>query len=171
MIDTTKLFSRKFLTTTHNVTTQNYMWWRDSGNLDLNASYQRDYVWTNREQQEFLYSIFNNLPLGHIALIDRDSWVDDVANYEIVDGKQRITTLLKFFDNEIAYKVDGVEVFYKDLDIVSQRQVKNKTLPYQQLINVTEKDKLEYFYRVNFSGVPQSEEHRIKIIELLGGVK
>lgn len=170
MIDTTKLFSRKFLTTTQNVTMHNYLHWRDSGEMDLNAPYQRDYVWTDKEQQEFLYSIFHNLPLGHVAIIDRDSYIEGVPNYEVVDGKQRITTLLKFFDNEIAYRVDGVDVFYKDLDIVTQRQVKHKTLPYQQLINVTEKDKLEYFYLVNFSGVPQSEEHRIKIIELLGGV-
>lgn len=168
MIDTTTLFKRNLLTTTHNVTIGNYRYWQEAGELNLNAHYQRDYVWGEKEQQDFLYSVFHNLPLGSIALIDKQCWTDE-PNYEIVDGKQRITTVLKFYNNEIPYIVDGCKVFYEDLDVVTKRKFYHKQLPYQQLVNATEKDKLEYFYRVNFTGVPQSEEHRNKIIELLGG--
>ena len=163
-----KLFSRRLLTTTHNVTVANYQFWEQEGDLDLTAYYQRGYVWEDKEQQEFLYSLFNNLPIGTIAIIDRDTYVDGEANYEVVDGKQRITTILMFLNNEIPYIVEGVSYLFKDLDQVTSRQVRQRSMPYQCLYHgMEERDKLEYFYRVNFTGVPQSEEHMNKIEELM----
>ena len=171
MIDTTKLFNHTLLTTSHNVLIGNYIFWDQENELDLNAYYQRAYVWETKEQQDFLFSLFNNLPLGTISIVNKDSPYGE-PNYEVVDGKQRITTLLMFIKNEIPYVVDGVEVYFKDLDDVTSRQVRNKTLPYQELYhNVKESDKLKYFYRVNFTGVAQSDEHRAKIEDLLGELK
>lgn len=165
------LFSRRLLTTTHNVTVGNYLFWSQEGDLDLNAPYQRAYVWEEKEQQDFLYSVFNNLPIGTIAIVDKETFVEGEPNYEVVDGKQRLTTILMFLNNKIPYKTAEGSFYFKDLDPATTRQLRHRSMPYQCLYHgMTDKDKLEYFYRVNFTGVPQSEEHRDKIIGLLGGV-
>ena len=164
-----KLFSRRLLTTTHNVTVGNYLCWQKSDDLDLNAYYQRSYVWEEKEQQEFLYSVFNNLPLGTIAIIDKDTYMEGDPNYEVVDGKQRITTILLYLNNNIPYKTEEGDYYFKDLDVSTSRQLRGRSMPYQCLYHgMTEKDKLEYFYRINFTGVPQSEAHMEKVLGLLG---
>lgn len=162
----TVLFSRKFLTTSHPVTVSFYIWSHEENYLNVNAPYQRDYVWGEKEQQDFLFSLFNNLPLGIICLVtDLDK---DAGCYEVVDGKQRITTLIKFLNNEIPYKYKGVDHYHKDMTALDKRVMKNRQLPYEELYHeVSESDKLEYFYRINFTGVPQSDEHRKRIEELI----
>ena len=167
------LFSRKLLTTTYNTIASFYINAHNDVELCLDAYYQRDYVWKEKEQQEFLFSFFNNLPLGTVAIAINSDYGDEESvssYYEVVDGKQRITTMLMFINNEIPYIVDGVPYYWKDLDVKTQRAFKGRTFPYQEISNsVDEKVKLEYFYRVNFTGVPQDKSHELRILELLEG--
>ena len=163
-----ELFSRRLLTTSHNVTVGNYKYWDEAEEIDLNAPYQRDYVWGEKEQQEFLFSLFNNLPLGTICIADRNTFKKGEANYEVVDGKQRITTLLMFLKDEIPYVCDGIPCFYSKMDERTQRQVRHRNMPYEELYHgVSEQDKLEYFFRVNFTGIPQSVTHKVKILGMI----
>lgn len=62
------------------------------GNLDLNPSYQRSAVWSNKESVALIDSVLRGIPLPSIILNERRD--DDVA--EIVDGKQRLTAILRF---------------------------------------------------------------------------
>ena len=56
-------------------------------------------------------------------------------------------------------------VYFSDLSGFDQRRFKNNvTLPFNSLeSNVTELEKLEFFHAVNFSGIPQSNEHKLSI--------
>ncbi|CAH7202065.1 DUF262 domain-containing protein [Vibrio alginolyticus] len=138
------------------------------GELDLNADYQRDYVWGYTEQQALLQSVFKRVPLQATSMIVRETFSTANKPYcEQVDGKQRVTTLIKFQDNEIPY-VDpetSKEIYFKDLSRFDQSEFKKTRLPYLSLetsdgSEPTRLQILEYFHRTNFAGVPQSEEHR-----------
>lgn len=60
--------------------------------LELNPSYQRDMVWSNSDSQKLLDSVLRGIPLPSIILNKRKK-----SNiYEIVDGKQRLTAILRF---------------------------------------------------------------------------
>jgi uncharacterized protein with ParB-like and HNH nuclease domain len=132
------------------------------GDFDLEPSYQRGYVWDKDNAQELLFSIFNGFPIGAISIIEKSN-TSDGPYIEIVDGKQRTTTIYKFYTNEIPY-IDkaGYEVYFKDMDIVDQRHFKNQlTLSVNILSSdVSEVDKYRYFYSINFAGIPINSAHK-----------
>jgi hypothetical protein len=73
--------------------------------LDLNPSYQRRGVWTRRDREYFLDTIFHNYPSPAIFL---HRTIDETgkATYHVVDGKQRLETILLFADNKIKIPAD-----------------------------------------------------------------
>lgn len=62
------------------------------GGIELNPTYQRDNVWSDKESSELIDSIMRGIPLPSIILNQRKG--DD--SLEIVDGKQRLTAILRF---------------------------------------------------------------------------
>lgn len=131
--------------------------------FDFNASYQRDYVWTENEQQKFLNSIRLGFPVGHYAIIENDSFAEAKAYewLEVVDGKQRLTTLKLFFNDEIPIIVDNESYLWSSLSLSEQRQFKSRHFPSYVFKNPeSDLDILEFFYFINFGGVPQSDSHK-----------
>lgn len=64
----------------------------NQGDLDLNPSYQRDSVWSNADSQLLIESILRGIPLPSIILTK----VEGGKGLQIVDGKQRLTAILRF---------------------------------------------------------------------------
>lgn len=60
--------------------------------LDLNPTYQRDFVWSNADSQMLIESILRGIPLPSIILARAST----NQRYQIVDGKQRLTAILRF---------------------------------------------------------------------------
>lgn len=90
------------------LTTQDLTWFLDingTGRLDLDPSYQRKSVWTRADRQYFLDTIFNNYPSPAIFL-HKDTDDFGTATYHVVDGKQRLETVLLFVDNKLPIRDD-----------------------------------------------------------------
>lgn len=62
------------------------------GQLDLNPTYQRDFVWSNSDSQMLIESILRGIPLPSIILARGST----SQRFQIVDGKQRLTAILRF---------------------------------------------------------------------------
>lgn len=80
--------------------------------------FQREFVWNNEEKKiiEFIESVFNEWPIGSIILWVPDPKDEDIIKKRklqtksegepqylqeyIIDGQQRITTLLRILNNE-----------------------------------------------------------------------
>jgi hypothetical protein len=60
--------------------------------LELNPSYQRDSVWSTSDSQLLIDSILRGIPIPSIILTQ----VEDSDKLQIVDGKQRLTAILRF---------------------------------------------------------------------------
>lgn len=136
--------------------------------LDMDAPYQRDYVWTEKEQQRLLESFLSGLPLSAIA-ITTSNRAD--RHMIVVDGKQRLTTLILFFENKIPFIYKGKEFFAKDFEDSDLRNLKKQTIPVSEIYNHDGSDvpvsaQVDFFLRVNFYGVPQSDEHRKKVMSM-----
>jgi hypothetical protein len=63
------------------------------GGLDLSPSYQRGDVWPNSDAQMLIESILRGIPLPSVIILKPEA--PDAA-YEVVDGKQRLTSILRF---------------------------------------------------------------------------
>lgn len=94
------------------VTTQDISWFIDldrNGQLDLDPSYQRRSVWSMRDRRFFLDTIFRGYPSPSIFLF-KATKESGAISYEVVDGKQRLETILKFHRGEIAVAADFGDV-------------------------------------------------------------
>ena len=83
--------------------TQDITWLIDLNNnkqLNLNPPYQRRSVWTRKDKQFFLDSIFRNYPSPAIFLHKTINEAGK-ATYHVVDGKQRTQTILDFVTDKI----------------------------------------------------------------------
>ncbi len=83
--------------------------------LDLNPPYQREYIWSNPDSQKLIESILRGIPLPSIIL----ATVADDDKLQIVDGKQRLTSILRFVGAHptaiaFAKEKDDVELFQKN---------------------------------------------------------
>ncbi|MBF4252771.1 DUF262 domain-containing protein [Vibrio anguillarum] len=142
------------------------------GELFFNPLYQREYVWSDTEAQQLLKQIFDNKPIGSLAVCLNENGAPE--HYcEVVDGRQRLTTLIRFVKGEFPYRLpDGTEIFFADMSKLDQMEFKKTKLPHYNLSTgtseaVTDRQKIEYFFSVNFAGVPQSEQHKQHVKELL----
>lgn len=64
--------------------------------IDLRPSYQRNFVWTKKDQQLLIDSILKNWPLPTFFLYKKDD-----GTYEMVDGQQRAETICRFIKYDI----------------------------------------------------------------------
>ncbi len=87
--------------------------------IDLDADYQREKIWSREDQEKLIDSIVQNIDIPKIYLArttDNESF-----DYECIDGKQRMATLLNFFKpdpkevNPLSVRIAGEKYTYKRL--------------------------------------------------------
>lgn len=81
------------------------------GKYIVNRRYQRKLVWTQEEKVSFIDSILKNysIPLFLLAQ-NTDGQGND--KYEIIDGMQRLNSLVSFIENEFAIEWDGQKCYF-----------------------------------------------------------
>ena len=86
-------------------TQQDVTWFLDlhsSGKLDLEPSYQRKSVWNRSDREFYLDTIINNFPCPPIFL-HKDMDPDGKVTYRVIDGKQRLSTIIDFSKDKVAF--------------------------------------------------------------------
>lgn len=74
----------------------------------LDPEYQRRHRWTAQRKSKLIESFLMNIPVPPVFLYERD-----LARFEVMDGRQRLTALAEFYDNKFA--LEGLE-YWSDLD-------------------------------------------------------
>lgn len=64
------------------------------GAIDLNPKFQRREAWNDKRKSIFIESIIANLPIPQIILAEKK---DRKGSYVVIDGKQRLISLRRFF--------------------------------------------------------------------------
>jgi hypothetical protein len=91
-----------------NIAPQDVTWFLDlneRGRLDLSPPYQRRSVWSNKERKYLLDTIFSGYPCPPIFLYKSIS-DQGVSTFHVVDGKQRLETVIKFVTNKISIPLE-----------------------------------------------------------------
>ncbi|RLA82744.1 MAG: hypothetical protein DRG78_06330 [Epsilonproteobacteria bacterium] len=138
--------------------TQDITWFieKDStGNLNLNPSYQRRSVWARKDKIFFLDTIFKGYPCPAIYLHKTMSEAGQ-ATFHVVDGKQRLETILYFIKNRITLPKDFDNKNpdlagrrWKDIPLDYKIIFWNYVLPVDQFDIVDESKIDEMFDRLN----------------------
>jgi len=64
-------------------------------------SYQRTFVWETDKQCRFIESIFMDIPIPPLFLLEKFSDEASTTIFEIIDGVQRLTTLENFYGGKL----------------------------------------------------------------------
>lgn len=122
----------------------------DHDNVDFDPPYQRGYVWTLKQQEEFMGHLLSGgdvLPL----IVQR---VPESGESEMLDGKQRATSIVRWLKGEISARLfDGrtihVSEVTKGLRCVDTK-IKYVNLPFEE--------RKRFYVRLNSAGTPHTTE-------------
>lgn len=75
-----------------------FLSWRRQDHLDLRPSFQRGSVWTPKSKSHFIDSVFRGYPVPLIFLKDSTNLKTYEPERIVVDGQQRLRTLIAYID-------------------------------------------------------------------------
>jgi len=122
----------------------------DDNELDLSPSYQRADVWPTGDAQLLIESVLRGVPLPSVIILKLQG--ESGITYEVVDGKQRLTSILRFMgrhpraldkvrEKSVTWNTpDLVEIFQTDYPRFKRLWKQNET---QSL--TTQIERLNYF--------------------------
>lgn len=93
-----------------NATNHPISWFKkfeSDGNLDLSPRFQRRPVWTDAQASYLIDTVLNELPVPEIFVRTTTSPSGD-SKLEIVDGQQRLRSLIRFYKNDLSLEGDDV---------------------------------------------------------------
>jgi hypothetical protein len=136
--------------------TQSISWFvdlRKMDKLDLNPSYQRRSVWSLKYREFFVDTIIHNFPSPTLFLM-KDYDVHNNVVYQVVDGKQRLTTIFMFLDGQFGTSENQTEPSLSEKYFTElPREIQRKFLDYQIMIeelgNAASSEINEAFDRLN----------------------
>jgi len=134
------------------------------GYLDLNPDYQRGNVWNPEQKVELIDSIFKDIEIGKFAIIEHGLRPKDGSFVlEMLDGKQRFLACYDFYVDKFKYE----NMFLSEMHEYDQFHFTHYIIEVVYTGNITKKQKLEYFLRLNTKGVEQDKKHIKYVKELL----
>lgn len=139
-----------------NIAPQDISWFLDLHRrelIDLKPPYQRHSVWTPKERRYFLDTIFNGYPCPPLFLYKTLS-DEGVATYHVVDGKQRLETIISFAESKISLADDMQDEGlagkkWKNIDVDQKKKFWNYQLAVEMLDSVDTAVVKEIFDRYN----------------------
>lgn len=146
--------------------------WQREGFLLLSPPYQRGDVWGPVRQRNLIQSILRGIPIPSIIVNDRmqsREWGGDGSEHiAVIDGKQRLTAILKFLagdleiprewftEKDIAFTSHGDLDFF-DLTVARQRGIRQTPIAFSEGSLRSIEEEREVFELVNYGGVPQGQ--------------
>lgn len=100
------------------------------GNLNINPAYQRAYRWSNEQKSKFIESLLLKYPIPPVIAIMTENPENGLPNLEIIDGLQRISTILEFMEDEVKEnkRVENTnEKFEKIIGLETFKEINGKT--------------------------------------------
>jgi hypothetical protein len=149
------------------ITMQGYLDMYDNKEIDI-PTFQREFVWTKKQASSLIESILLGLPVPNIFLYKES----EDAKYKIIDGHQRIQSIIKFMkgkfhkyddidfklslqDTKRGYKSDYHNITFSKLPKEEQSEFKRSVLRAMiiQRVDKTDNDsEYQIFERLNTGG-------------------
>lgn len=135
--------------------------------INLQPPYQRNFIWTPKDQKLLIDSIMRGYPLPNFFIYKKDD-----GKYDMVDGQQRATTICKFIKNEFR---DSSKHLYGE---INQSQFLSYKLNVTEITNIGEGESLEEFYslvnkrgiRLNPAEVNKAQYHDSQFLTLVNSL-
>lgn len=134
--------------------------------VDFDVEYQRDYVWSLEDKQLLIDSILNKNEIGKFLFIKREwneAQLKKGKSFEILDGKQRLSTIIDFYESKFQFKGK----YYHELSPIDQYNFTGFNIAYMEADGLTEQERIQLFIRFNTTGKTMDMKHIEDIKKLL----
>jgi len=133
--------------------------YEERGTVKLDPDFQREDVWSRKQQSELIESILMGIPLPVMYFAE-----DKYGNLQVIDGRQRLTALFKFLNNE--FKINSAPILthiknknFKELEPKEQIKLED----YQLIVYIIkpqtpDRIKFDIFDRVNRGGTQLNKQ-------------
>ena len=136
---------------------------------NYDPSYQRRSVWSEEKQSFFIDSLLKNFPIPPIFLRQKINNETGATTYDVIDGKQRLTSIINFLNNDIPVADENESessfhdtriagVYFKDFDNEPLQEYKGRLWRYVipvEYIDTAEESVIDnLFDRLNRNGEP-----------------
>lgn len=149
-------------TTSHDWTVGVLNQWYRRDKIDLQPKFQREFVWSSKPElrSRLIESFLLDIPIPPVYFAEASN-----RQLEVIDGQQRLTTLLKFLNNEFSLEklqrlgsLNGK--YFKDLSVEQQDTIEMSAQIRSILINTGARPELRYevFERLNRGSVALNEQ-------------
>ncbi len=137
------------------------------GRLNLSPGFQRKSVWTIRHRQRLIDSMLRRYPLPAVFLYKREHDGRDV--FDVIDGKQRIESILMFIGEmrgrfEVKVQLPGADSLeWIDWNILRRRKQQNRIESYELPVIIVGGDLseiIELFVRINSTGMALTRQEK-----------
>lgn len=134
-------------------------WFRDhyrDGTLTIKPPYQRKPVWAERQKCSLIESILLGLPIPEIYIQESTSAAGDTV-YAVVDGQQRIRSILQFIGSE----TDPEEAIYNKF--ILDKLDSNSPWINKVLADLTDEQKINFYgYKFSVRSLSTNDEHEVR---------
>jgi uncharacterized protein with ParB-like and HNH nuclease domain len=132
----------------------------------LQPDFQRRFVWSNTHRQNFIDTLIKGYPTPEIYVAQNGIDIDKMESIEVVvDGQQRLTTIMDYIFEEEESKTYGTIVpKFKELDETERKNFLNYPLIVRDLGDITSEQIKEVFRRIN------STQYSLKAVEIQNAV-
>lgn len=129
--------------------------------VDFEPEYQRGFVWEHKDKVALIDSIFHNVDIGKFVFVERP-FEPGKPDYEILDGKQRLSAIVDFYLNRFQYN----GCYYNELSTADMNWFLRHNISVAECRNLTEQQKLQYFIMLNTTGKTVDEAHMDEVKKL-----
>ena len=139
--------------------------WIKNKDLNLAPEFQRDDIWLPSAQSYFIDTLLRALPIPPIYIRIVTNPETKTSYREVVDGQQRLRTIVKFIDGHLTLDKRSKEFAgqtYASLDDEAQKEFLNYQVGVEQLFSADDDSVLDIFHRINAYGIslnPQELRH------------
>ena len=118
------------------------------GKLDIRPSYQREFIYKDKQRDAVINTITKNFPLNVMYWAVRED-----GTFEVIDGQQRTISICQYIDGDFAFQ----NRYFHNLKADEKEKILNYTLMVY-VCSGTESEKLEWFKTINIAGEKLTEQ-------------
>lgn len=139
--------------------------WYDQGELELNPAFQRRAVWSPNAKSYLMDTIIRGKPIPKIIIRQKINVRTRKSVREVVDGQQRLRTILEFFSDSFPITRFHNRQFGGLLFSQLPEDVRSQLLTYEisfdQLIDLPDADILDIFGRLNSYAIVLNTQEKL----------
>ncbi len=149
----------KWTSTSHTIA--DILEWSNENKLVIQPAYQRNTVWNIAAKVMLIDSIISDIPIPKV-FIAKTLNKEQKPIRRIIDGQQRITSILEFLNNEFKlqkpYSGDFEGFSFSNLPFEIQDKILQYNIDINEITNPTDEQEREVYSRINKYTIPLNQQ-------------